>query len=259
MPLIGGMELLDQLVKDIDRMRVSPHVYDRAKVRMGNLQCVSSVLVDPYNKTLTVVDVPIKRVVAEDRWVLDPEAVKRLLDLTDSMTYKSTQILAVDDVTRVAAVCQEFDTLERPGFGAFCIDYDNSGACYGKPVVKPGPFFGKALLSATVTMYRGTADDTFSMPFHFRGDDHPSLVRFLPGKASVIRDAIASTQAQPLPDNMCLISSPLVVVTKCAQCGATRDKMKRCGQCKRVYYCDAECQRAHWRACHKAECNSSSA
>ncbi len=30
--------------------------------------------------------------------------------------------------------------------------------------------------------------------------------------------------------------------------------LKQCGGCRAVRYCGADCQRAHWRAGHKAEC-----
>jgi hypothetical protein len=39
----------------------------------------------------------------------------------------------------------------------------------------------------------------------------------------------------------------------CGACGAV-GATQVCAACKRVRYCDADCQRAHWRASHKAEC-----
>ena len=39
---------------------------------------------------------------------------------------------------------------------------------------------------------------------------------------------------------------------KCAFCAAIKADFKRCA-CKTVSYCNAECQRAHWRV-HKADC-----
>ena len=33
-------------------------------------------------------------------------------------------------------------------------------------------------------------------------------------------------------------------------------KLLKCSRCKRVRYCGRECQRAHWRAGHKAECQA---
>ena len=45
---------------------------------------------------------------------------------------------------------------------------------------------------------------------------------------------------------------------QCAACGAASGPggtaIKPCGRCKRVSYCGKECQRAHWKAGHKAAC-----
>jgi hypothetical protein len=49
----------------------------------------------------------------------------------------------------------------------------------------------------------------------------------------------------------------LVTNTNCNSCGAaipyTSTKTK-CSRCKRAYYCDEQCQRAHWKAGHKQAC-----
>jgi hypothetical protein len=42
----------------------------------------------------------------------------------------------------------------------------------------------------------------------------------------------------------------------CDNCFAAIDGTKRCGKCKAVYYCSAECQRAAWPA-HKTKCSAS--
>lgn len=39
---------------------------------------------------------------------------------------------------------------------------------------------------------------------------------------------------------------------KCAQC--TEPASNGCSRCKIVKYCSRECQRRHWKACHKASC-----
>ena len=39
----------------------------------------------------------------------------------------------------------------------------------------------------------------------------------------------------------------------CARCGEAPEKLQRCKACKVVYYCNAECQRLHWKV-HKTEC-----
>lgn len=46
---------------------------------------------------------------------------------------------------------------------------------------------------------------------------------------------------------------------KCANCGcvvgATIKKLLRCSRCKKVYYCDVECQKFDWSRFHKFHCN----
>ena len=41
----------------------------------------------------------------------------------------------------------------------------------------------------------------------------------------------------------------------CAACGAV-EVSKRCSRCKKIYYCDAECQAAHWKASHRLSCKT---
>jgi radical SAM protein with 4Fe4S-binding SPASM domain len=35
-------------------------------------------------------------------------------------------------------------------------------------------------------------------------------------------------------------------------------KLRQCSACKKVYYCSAECQKAHWKV-HKADCKKEQA
>ena len=56
---------------------------------------------------------------------------------------------------------------------------------------------------------------------------------------------------------------PVIVSTRCANCGVSATqlakddkKLLNCSQCRSVRYCSRECQRAHWRAGHKAECKA---
>jgi hypothetical protein len=44
-----------------------------------------------------------------------------------------------------------------------------------------------------------------------------------------------------------------MVETTCAHCGTKGDDQKRCGTCKNTFYCDAECQKSHWKQ-HKKSC-----
>jgi len=44
-------------------------------------------------------------------------------------------------------------------------------------------------------------------------------------------------------------SSPVI---SCGECGLVSGKMKRCA-CKKMWYCDRDCQKRHWKT-HKKEC-----
>ena len=70
------------------------------------------------------------------------------------------------------------------------------------------------------------------------------------GNVVVVPDASPTAAAPPSPD-------------RCTHCGAwaadlAREdrKLRKCSRCQRVRYCGRECQRAHWRAGHKAECRA---
>jgi len=70
------------------------------------------------------------------------------------------------------------------------------------------------------------------------------------GNVVVVPDASPTAAAPPSPD-------------RCTHCGAWAADLARedrrllkCSRCKRVRYCGRECQRAHWRAGHKAECRA---
>ncbi|KAF8586097.1 hypothetical protein K439DRAFT_1632012 [Ramaria rubella] len=39
----------------------------------------------------------------------------------------------------------------------------------------------------------------------------------------------------------------------CANCGSPHS-LKLCARCKQIFYCSMDCQRAHWREKHRAEC-----
>ena len=43
---------------------------------------------------------------------------------------------------------------------------------------------------------------------------------------------------------------------QCAQCGKVTAYSQKCGRCRAVRYCNAECQREHWKA-HKQACKAS--
>ncbi len=72
-------------------------------------------------------------------------------------------------------------------------------------------------------------------------------------------------QSEPLPPPLELPPSRAGVLPRLRMCGNPRCSnfeqksegalpLKQCGGCRAVRYCGAECQRAHWREGHKAEC-----
>ena len=66
----------------------------------------------------------------------------------------------------------------------------------------------------------------------------------------------AETQTVPLANAISGSgeSELTLMSAQCANCGAKTSTMKRCGQCKLVKYCSAECQRTDWSS-HKKRCN----
>ena len=48
---------------------------------------------------------------------------------------------------------------------------------------------------------------------------------------------------------------PWVTIFRCYECGKHGHNLRRCSQCAQAYYCDADCQREHWRR-HKPVCRA---
>ena len=46
-----------------------------------------------------------------------------------------------------------------------------------------------------------------------------------------------------------------VTIFRCFHCGKHGHKLPQCSQCSQAYYCNAECQRKHWRK-HKPVCRA---
>ena len=46
-----------------------------------------------------------------------------------------------------------------------------------------------------------------------------------------------------------------VTFFKCFQCGKRGHKLPKCTQCSQAYYCNADCQRKHWKT-HKPVCRA---
>ena len=48
---------------------------------------------------------------------------------------------------------------------------------------------------------------------------------------------------------------PEVPLRTCASCGRKQLQLLKCSRCKAAFYCDAACQRRHWRE-HRAVCGA---
>lgn len=84
------------------------------------------------------------------------------------------------------------------------------------------------------------------------------------GSSSVSADAAAAAAEQPVQptpppqEQPAQLALPLQPSGKgCAAEGCSRlDAQKKCGQCKRVFYCSTNCQKRHWKAAHKRFCKN---
>lgn len=61
--------------------------------------------------------------------------------------------------------------------------------------------------------------------------------------------------------DICAVIRPDIKVAQmaghigCAHCRNVHCKLQKCSQCGIVKYCSKECQAAHWKAVHKAQCS----
>jgi hypothetical protein len=108
---------------------------------------------------------------------------------------------------------------------------------------------GRALYDAQQAYFNGQEDD---IP---RSRSQPHMPRFKKWK----RFETTTTDGKVHPGlsgmRLCVTDPSKHNGPVCPLCHAIND-LKACGRCRRVYYCDAACQRAHWPR-HKAECEPS--
>ena len=76
--------------------------------------------------------------------------------------------------------------------------------------------------------------------------------------------AAAPAAATAVPTTAAVVATPTPAAVakptrQCAYCGSSSGTATflRCGRCKVVWYCSAECQKRHWSAAHRGECGSS--
>ena len=104
--------------------------------------------------------------------------------------------------------------------------------------------------------YRSQLADEETEREHFR-ELYPSLIpetgileEYHSHKPKVGRPRLRSRTERLAEKNS---KVPGVTLYKCRGCGKKESKMLRCSRCKSVYYCNTECQRAHWPS-HKKIC-----
>jgi hypothetical protein len=85
----------------------------------------------------------------------------------------------------------------------------------------------------------------------------PVLLRLLGGGSAQGLQKLRRRAAEEVPRMQAAAAVLAAPASACANCGAAAGapgvRLKRCSRCGRAWYCDAQCQRAHWRR-HKAEC-----
>ena len=69
---------------------------------------------------------------------------------------------------------------------------------------------------------------------------------------------MTSTMYRPFQTSMLSKKNLPKFAMPCDYCRVISTKLKKCGRCKMAYYCNAECQKAHWVA-HKTCCPCSEA
>ena len=73
-------------------------------------------------------------------------------------------------------------------------------------------------------------------------------------QAGAVAQAIAAEQALQAAD-VAAVGLHACALPACGAREVTVHQFKRCGGCKAVVYCSAECAKAHWKAGHKRECS----
>ena len=91
-------------------------------------------------------------------------------------------------------------------------------------------------------------DDCTNDPNGPAPKDHSNVTNAVPTRA--LRGG--NTQK---PKNKTGMKSMCVTVFRCFQCGKHGYKMSKCSQCAQAHYCNADCQRNHWKQ-HKPVCQA---
>lgn len=84
-------------------------------------------------------------------------------------------------------------------------------------------------------------------------EEEPSI-EWVEGEPSRFSGAASPTmRCERIGGQLVVITGNNNDVAACACCGSGKLVLLKCSRCRRIKYCDATCQKAHWRV-HKGDC-----
>jgi hypothetical protein len=118
-----------------------------------------------------------------------------------------------------------------------------------RPVIYPGDVF-ESMLKTKAPTNKPRLENIREF-----GTDYSTNISAYATNTQICERAILRLSRRPKTPKPHSFEPPkqLITLYRCRGCDKKDAKMLRCGRCKKVYYCNAVCQRAHWPA-HKKAC-----